>query len=619
MCKKILFLRNNLIDDNLIIKAVVKTFKVLFIMKITKILSLILCFTLVQISAQILNKKAEFTKEDTLRGTNNINRSWWKVQKYLIKIEPNFETKSIKGSNTIIFKRISNSENTMQIDLQEGMQIDSIYADNKRLEGLQRKGNYYLIGLFDSFLYNPGMNSVTVYFSGTPKIAKKAPWDGGWIFTKDINGKPWMTLAVEGLGASSWLPCKDFQAEEPEKGIEFTIVVPENLIAIANGKLESSGEDYTMVEKVYNSKIKTKKGIRNQTNRVMEPVKSGKKYYTWKTVSPINNYNIVPYIGDYVHFSDTYQGVKNKIDLDYWVKPENLEKAKIQFQQVKQMLKAFEYWFGPYPFYKDGYKLVEAPHLGMEHQSDIAYGNHYLNGYLGSDLSGTGVGLKFDFIIVHESGHEWFGNNITAKDPADMWIHEGFTCYSETLFTEYTFGKEDAQKYIIGLRKNVLNDIPIIGKYIVNQEGSGDMYYKAANMIHTIRQIIGNDDTFRQMLIGMNSDFKFKTVTTQEIEKYINDKSGINFSKVFDQYLRTTQIPVLEYTLNKKSFKYRWTNCVSGFDMKVNTSKGMISPTTEWQEILPENTKKKTLKQFKKDWENFSVDENYYVEVKKVK
>ena len=321
------------------------------------------------------------------------------------------------------------------------------------------------------------------------------------------------------------------------------------------------------------------------------------QHYKWEVKNPINNYDIIPYIGKYVTWHEDYHGDKRKTGLDYWVLDYDLEKAKKQFKQVDRMLQCFEYWYGPYPFYEDGYKLVEAPHLGMEHQSAVAYGNHFQNGYLGRDLSGTGWGLKWDFIIVHESGHEWLGNNITTKDLADMWVHEGFTNYSETLYTDCQDGKEAGNDYGIGIRKNIENDKPIIAHYGVNEEGSSDMYYKGGNMMHTIRQIINNDSLFRQILQRTEyKHFIIKLLTSKQIEDYISKQSGIDFSKVFDQYLRTTKIPTLEYKIDG-IISYRWTNCVAGFKMPVKISWGdkkntMITPTEEWQKLESTSTGK---------------------------
>ncbi|HRF24405.1 MAG TPA: M1 family metallopeptidase, partial [Chitinophagaceae bacterium] len=381
--------------------------------------------------------------------------------------------KSIQGNVEIEFDVVKTGANKlMQIDLQQPLEIDSIVFNGSQIHTFKRDGNVYMVdfGKFDFQIAADDTKivkgkqaafSLNVYYHGKPRVAVMPPWDGGWIFSKDAKGRPWMTVACQGLGASVWYPCKDHQSDEPDAGATLSIIVADTLVAVGNGRLI------------------------NKTDN-----KNGTTTWEWKVKNPINNYNLVPYIGKYVNYNDTLMGEKGKLDLNYWVLDYNLEKAKKQFgRDVKRMLHAFEYWFGPYPFYEDSYKLVESPHLGMEHQSSIAYGNKYLDGYLNSDLSGTGWGKKWDYIIVHESGHEWFGNNITTKDIADMWVHEGFTMYSEALFIEYYYGKKAADEYVAGLRSNINNDIPLIGLYGINREGSGDMYNKGANMIHTIRQI----------------------------------------------------------------------------------------------------------------------------------
>jgi len=294
------------------------------------------------------------------------------------------------------------------------------------------------------------------------------------------------------------------------------------------------------------------------------------------------------------------------LDCDFYVLRNNLAAAKTQFKEVPRMLKAFEHWFGPYPFYEDSYKLVEAPYLGMEHQSSITYGNGFKNGYLGRDLSGTGWGLKFDYIIVHESGHEWFANNITYKDIADMWIHESFTCYAENLFVEYYYGKQAGAEYARGLRNGINNEKPIIGKYNVNNEGSGDMYRKGANMLHTLRQIVNNDEKWRTILRGLNSTFYHQTVTSKQIEDYLSAQIGINLEPFFDQYLRDIRIPTFEYYLKNNNLVYRWTNCVLGFNMPLkitlNGKEQWLKPQAEWA----------TLPKINKD-SKVQVDEDFYV------
>jgi aminopeptidase N len=390
-----------------------------------------------------------------------------------------------------------------------------------------------------------------------------------------------MSVACQGLGASVWYPCKDHQSDEPDSGASLTITVPDTLIAVGNGRLK---------EKIMNA---------NHTAT-----------YTWSIVNPINNYNIIPYIGKYVTWHEDYHGEKGKLDCDYWVLDYDLEKAKKQFTQVDTMLKCFEYWMGPYPFYEDGYKLVETPHLGMEHQSAVAYGNKFMNGYLGRDLSGSGWGNNWDYIIVHESGHEWFANNITSNDIADMWIHEGITDYSETLFVDCQYGNEAGNAYTQGLRRTIRNDKPIIGTYGVNQEGSGDMYNKGNNIMHMVRQIIDNDSVFRNILRGLNETFYHKTVDSKDIENYITKRSGKDLSKLFDQYLRTTQIPTLEYKIEGEKLSYRWTNCINGFNMPVKLAKSgqWITPGVDWKET--------TLTAAMKN--DFQVDNNFYITVKKV-
>ncbi|MBB6330552.1 aminopeptidase N [Chryseobacterium sediminis] len=520
-----------------------------------KKLSYTLLFASGLVFGQFFEKDKVFTKQDTLKGSNTEFRNFWDVKKYDLSVEPDFEQKSIKGNNIISFEIIKDVTNPVfQVDLQQPMKADKVEGSFP-IANYKQDGDFIFITTNKKFKKGEKY-TINVTYSGKPTIAKKAPWDGGWVFTKDEKGNRWMTAADEGIGASIWLPTKDIWSDEPDNGIVMKIITPNDLVGVGNGRLTD------------------KKTTGSKTT------------YTWEVKNPINAYSIIPSIGKYVNFKDIFEGEKGKLDLDYWVIDYNLDKAKKQFQQVKPMLSAFEYWFGPYPFYEDSYKLVESPHLGMEHQSNVAYGNKYQNGYLGRDLSGTGVGLNWDFIIIHESGHEWFANNITAKDQADMWIHESFTNYSETLFTEKYMDKKSSEIYVQGIRKLIDNDVPIIGQYGVRNEGSGDMYPKGANMIHTIRQVINNDEKFRQILRGMNKDFYHQTVTTQQIENYISSKSGIDFSSVFDQYLRTIKIPTLEYTQNGDSLKFRYTDVVKNLKLPIIINGDQtINPTEEWQTV----------------------------------
>lgn len=526
--------------------------------------------------AQFFESPEKFTKTDSLKGSNTQFRNFWDVKKYDIVLEPNFEARSIKGSNKITLEIEQDVKNpTFQIDLQSPMKADKIKA-NFPITAQKMDGDFIFLSTKKNFKKGEKF-TIDIDFSGNPTIAKHAPWDGGWIFNKDKNGNPWMTVADEGIGASIWLPTKDIWSDEPDNGIIFKIITPKDLVGVAGGRL-------TKQENI-----------------------GDKKAWTWEVKNPINDYSIIPSIGKYVNFKDTFAGEKGKLDLDYWVLDYNLDKAKKQFEQVKPMLKSFEHWFGPYPFYEDSYKLVESPHLGMEHQSNVAYGNHYGNGYLGNDISGTGIGLRFDYIIIHESGHEWFANNITAKDQADMWIHEAFTDYSETLYVESLWGKADADTYLQGLRDKIANDKPIIGQYGVRNEGSGDMYFKGANMLHTIRTVINNDEKFRHILRGLNKDFYHQTVTTQQIEKYFSDKSGIDLSSIFDQYLRTVKIPTLQYKQTGNQLTYKWTNVIPNLKFPIRLADGQeLKPTEEMQTT--------TLKSDKP----VEFNKNYYIEVKQL-
>ncbi|MEJ7828024.1 MAG: M1 family metallopeptidase, partial [Segetibacter sp.] len=514
-------------------------------MKLKGNLLIIGCLLLTVFSfAQPKGNDKSYSKADTLRGTITEFRKGWDILKYNLQIDVDINNKSIAGSNEIIYKETS-AIKTMQVDLQTPMSIDSIIDDTGRTLQFENDNNVWLVKMQNGSAlaaFVPRTRKIKIYYHGVPKEAVKAPWDGGVVWNKDTKGNPFVATACEGIGASVWWPCKDHLSDEPDEGMMISITAPDTLTAISNGRLKN-----------------------------VSASNDGSKTWLWEVKNPINNYAVTLNIGKYSTWSDTLNGEKGKLDLQYWVLDYNLEKARQQFQQVKPMLRSFEHWFGPYPFYEDSYKLVETPFLGMEHQSGVAYGNGYSNGYKGRDLSGTGWGMKWDFIIVHESGHEWFGNNITAKDIADMWVHEGFTNYSEVLYTGDHYGKEAAIDYCYGIRSNIKNDIPIIGTYNVNKQGSSDMYYKAANMINMIRNTVNDDSKFRNILRGLNRTFYHRTVTTQQIENYISEQSGYDFKPVFNQYLRTTQIPVLEYYFDKNKSKvfYRWANCVKGFNLPV--------------------------------------------------
>jgi aminopeptidase N len=519
------------------------------------------------------HKEQIFTRQDSLRGSITKERAWWDVKKYHLNIKVNPADSTITGSNTIRYQVVQ-EYNIMQIDLQNPMEINKVIQDGKVLK-YKREGNAFFIELIASQTKG-AIKEITIFYGGKPKVAVNPPWDGGITWKKDSNGNPFIASSCQGLGASVWWPNKDHMYDEVDNML-ISVNVPKNLIDVSNGRLLSVKE-----------------------------LKDGTKTYNWYVSNPINNYGVNINIGDYVSFSEKYKGEKGDLDCSYYVLRDNLAKAKKQFQDVPKMLKAFEHWFGPYPFYEDSYKLVEAPYLGMEHQSSVTYGNGFQNGYRGRDLSGTGWGLKFDFIIIHESGHEWFANNITYKDIADMWIHESFTNYSESLFVEYYYGKEAGFEYVLGTRKGIKNDKPIIGNYDVNNEGSDDMYPKGGNMLHTLRQIVNDDKKWRGILRGLNSTFYHQTVTTKQIEDYLSQQVGIDLSTVFNQYLRDTRIPTLEYFFKDNQAGYRWTNCVSGFNMPVkvtlNGKEELLQPETEWKSV-PVNSENSKLE----------IDKNFYV------
>lgn len=515
-----------------------------------------------------------FTRQDTLRGSITPEREWWDLKFYHLNVAVEPDDKFISGSNEIRYEVLQPYQ-VLQVDLQTPLTIEKVTQDGEVLD-VKHEGNAHFVSLKKKQI--PGAtNQITVYYSGHPKEAVRAPWDGGFSWKKDETGKHFIATSCQGLGASVWWPNKDHMYDEVDS-MKISVTVPEDLMDVSNGQLIGVDHDKE-------SKTRT---------------------YHWAVQNPINNYGVNLNIADYVHFEDIYKGEKGELQLDFYVLKNNLEKAKEQFTQAEKMLEAFEYWFGPYPFYEDGYKLVEVPYLGMEHQSSVTYGNKYENGYLGRDVSGSGWGLKFDFIIIHESAHEWFANNITYKDMADMWIHESFTSYSENLYVDYYFGKEASAEYVLGIRKNIANDGPIIGHYNVNDSGSADMYYKGANMLHTLRQLIDDDQKWRQILRGLNKEFYHQTVTTKQIEDYLSEHSGIDLSAFFNQYLRTAKIPKLQLKVSGKTLKYRYVDIVEDFDMpiriSVNAEQQWIQPDGKWQKLKTSNTIK-----------DVEVDENFYI------
>ena len=510
---------------------------------------LILCLCL----GATLSAQPTFTRQDTLRGSITPERAWWDLTYYHLDLEVSPVLRSIEGSNLIQYRVLAEPQR-MQIDLQPPMQATAFVQEGQTLD-FERDGNVYWVNMPEGLQIGE-VYELTVAYGGEPPVAANPPWDGGFTW-ETANGEPFIATSCQGAGASLWWPCKDHMYDEVDSML-ISVTVPDDLTDVSNGRL---------------------RGVEEHDN--------GTRTFHWFVANPINNYGVNLNVADYVHWSEVYAGEKGPLDCDYYVLRGNEEKAKKQFAQVPMMLEAFEHWFGPYPFYEDGFKLVQVPYLGMEHQSSVTYGNRFLNGYLGMDLSGSGWGTKFDFIIIHESGHEWFANNITYQDIADMWVHEGFTAYSENLYLDYHFGSQASAEYVLGTRSNIDNDRPIIGEYGVNHEGSGDMYYKGANLLHTLRQVVGDDEKWREVLRGMNEEFYHQTVTSQQVEVYLSEAIGRDLSAVFDQYLRDTRIPMLEYRLQGGRFHYRWGNHVRGFDLPLevmlNGETVRLEPTPSWK------------------------------------
>jgi aminopeptidase N len=522
-----------------------------------------------------------FSHADTLRGSTTApERTWWDVTFYDLHVTISPADSSIRGYNGITYRVVA-PVREMQIDLMEPLVVDSMVQDGDAV-AFRRDGNAFFARPTAPQTVGASM-TITVYYHGKPQPARRPPWDGGFSWTSDSLGRPWVVTTDQGLGASVWWPNKDIGADEPDSQ-RIALTVPDPMIDVSNGRL-----------------------------RRVTPNGDGTTTWEWFVVNPINNYAIAVGAGSYAHYSDFFAGERGVLTLDFWPLSYHVEAAQRQFPQAKTMLACFEHWFGPYPWYEDGYKLIETPHPGMEHQSAVAYGNWYQNGYRLRDVSGTGIGAKFDFIIVHESAHEWFANSITAKDNADMWVHESFANYAENLYAECQFGKQAGADYVIGSRHNIRNDRPIVAAYGVNAQGSGDMYYKGGNMLHTIRQIVGDDEKWRGILRGLNKTFWHQTVTGKQIEDYISREAGIDLSKVFDQYLRTTQIPTLEYKIAGKTLSYRWTDVVPGFAMPVavtvtDSGFSVIHPTETW------HSSSLTLR----NPADFKVDPDYYVMTRNV-
>jgi aminopeptidase N len=535
-------------------------------------------FVLILLIPQFYSYSQSYTHQDTLRGGLPFERSCYDVTYYNLDLLINIENQSIKGYNEIYFNVLA-ATSKIQLDLFKNLIIDSISSGNKAIP-FKRDGNAFFL-FFEHPLQRDSSYQIKIYYEGNPIIAKKAPWDGGWVFSKDSLNRPWVAVACEGIGASLWWPLKDHLSDEPDS-MRIHYTVPKEFTAVGNGTLESTS------------------------------LSGSTKTYHWKVNYPINSYNVTCNVAHYAHIEDSHiQKNLDTLKIDYYVLDYNKAKAQKHFKQVHPMLTCYETYFGPYPFFKDGYAMVETPYWGMEHQGAIAYGNDYSNKI-----------IDFDYIIIHESAHEWWGNNVSAKDHAEMWIHESFTTYSENLLVEYIYGYDMSIRYLNLNKSLIKNNEPIVGPLGVNYEGweDSDMYYKGAWILHTFRSVLNNDSLWFSILKGLQHDMALKTVTTADIIQYINKKTNQDFTNFFIQYLYSAKPPILEFYLEKHKKKfylnYRWSNTDKNFKMPIplnlNISKRIF--------IEPSNTYK-TLKLTKKELPNklFVQDFNYYLlhEVKK--
>jgi aminopeptidase N len=515
----------------------------------------------------------EPTRADILRGAYGEYRANNDLLYYHLNIRVDPEKKVVTGRNTIRFKMLKDG-NRIQLDLNPSLNVDKILLGATELKYERELGAVFVN--FPETMRAGRTVSIDFYYSGTPLTTGRF---GGFTFGKDPAGRTWIYTACEGIGASIWWPNKDQWRDEVEN-MEISVAIPNGLVDVSNGKFMG----------------KTDLG-------------DGFTRWDWFVHYPINNYDVSINVGNYVEFSDKL----GDLPLDFYVLPEDLDKAKKQFVQAKGMIEAYQHYFGEYPFKKDGYKLVEVPYSGMEHQSAVTYGNHFVNGYLERDWTGVGISPKFDFIIIHESGHEWFGNAVTAADPSDMWIHEGWTTYLESLYVEYMWGKDDAIKYLNGYKSKVEDKQPIIAQHDVNANPPSDQYFKGVLFINTLRSVVNDDAKWWKLLHEFFQHFKYKNIMTEDVVAFFNQKTGLNLTPIFNQYLRHTAIPTLDLKFDDSvgTLTYRWQVDEPGFAMPVRVGK-----KDNWQIIVPTAEWKTMRTPIKKDEFDVATD-LYYVNVKK--
>jgi aminopeptidase N len=489
------------------------------------------------------------TRADILRGAYGPYRANNDLLFYHLDVRVDPEKKFLSGKVTIRFKMLQDATR-IQLDLHAALHVDKIVLGDTTLKYERDSGAVFVD--FPETLRAGRTYSIEFYYSGNPVETGRF---GAITFKKDPAGHPWINTACEGTGASVWWPNKDQWRDEVES-MEISVSIPNDLVDVSNGKFMGKtdlGDGYTR--------------------------------WDWLVQYPINNYDVSLNIGNYQHWADRL----GDLPLDFYALPENLEKAKKQFVQAKGMLEAYQHYFGEYPFQKDGYKLIEAPYSGMEHQSAVTYGNHFANGYLERDWTGVGISPRFDFIIIHESGHEWFGNSITAADVSDMWIHEGFTTYLECLYVEYMWGRDDGLKYTNGYKSRVRNLQPIITPRGINKEPPQDQYFKGALFLNTLRSVVNDDARWWTLLHDFYQHFKYQNIMTEDVVRYFNQQTGMNLTPVFDQYLRHPALPALELKWDEAAgtVAYRWKADEPGFQMPIRAGAKdhwqILQPTVEWQ------------------------------------
>lgn len=490
----------------------------------------------------------------------------------------------MRGVNTITYTNVPGQPITeMQIDLVAPLAIDSVLMDGKKVP-FRQLGNIWYLQVAKQ--KQASKKQISIHYSGKPVESLHAPWDGGIVWSKDSLGRPWISVACQYKGASLWFPCKNHLSDEPENGATISVIVPDSLIAVSNGRLI------------------------NQQQLAAE-----KTLFRWRVKSPINHYGISFYIGKFVHLSGKYNGKNGLLSTDFWVLDYNRQKAiEHLMPQTDSTLVVLENCFGPYPFYNDGFKMVDAPYIGMEHQSAIAYGSSYRKGtnVKGGDISNTGWGKKTDRILVHETAHEWFGNSITASDIADRWLQEGFVGLAEELVIAHYWGANAGNAFMQGRFRTIENDTPVIGKYGINEDGGQDNYVKGWAVLHMIKTMLYNDDQFIHLLKKLNQQFYHKIISSHTIEDFFIKETKLQLKPFFDQYLRSTQIPVLQYTFKDNQIWYRFVNCNKGFTMPLETNligQKWIYPGLEWKTVDFKGLSKGN---------QFQIDPNFYLKTEQV-